>query len=106
MSKRKKPYFPNNWQAYHNCPPSMFDELPFEEFYDWRVEGWEIPSSIDCIIREECIKTGKITEHVYQRKSAAKKRIGKIMDKGNVFTLCTHDSCHYMYPKELEPNDE
>ena len=33
MSKKKKPYFPNNWKAYYDCPSSMFDELSFDVLY-------------------------------------------------------------------------
>ena len=58
MSKKKKPYFPNNWQAYANCPAEMFDSLPIEQFFDWRVEGWEIPSSVAAIIREQDLESG------------------------------------------------
>ena len=102
MSKKKKPYFPNNWQAYANCPAEMFESFPMEQFMDWRVEGWEIPSSIACIIREEDKESGRVKEYVYSRQSAAQKRVNKIMDKGNIFTVCGHDGLHYMFPKELE----
>tara|TARA_R100000008_G_C3528285_1_gene137802 strand:+ start:151 stop:489 length:339 start_codon:yes stop_codon:yes gene_type:complete len=100
--KKKKPYFPNNWQAFYECPAEYFESLPIEQFFEWRVEGWEIPSSVDCIIREEDVKTGTITEYVYSKQSAAKNRVSKIMEKGNKFTICTHDTCHHMFPKELE----
>ena len=101
MSK-KKPYYPNNWQAYANCPDDMFEPISMEQFTHWKIEGWEIPSSISCIIREEDKESGTIKEYTYSRDSAAQKRVNKIMDKGNVFTVCAHDGLHYMIPKESE----
>tara|TARA_Y100001951_G_C11175257_1_gene202683 strand:+ start:72 stop:401 length:330 start_codon:yes stop_codon:yes gene_type:complete len=106
MSKKKKPYYPNNWQAYANCPDEFFESLPIEQFMDWRVEGWEIPSSIACIIREEDKETGTINEYVYSRNSAAQKRVNKIMNKGNTFIVCGHDGLHHMYPKDEELYDD
>tara|TARA_R100000781_G_scaffold25199_1_gene18641 strand:- start:3435 stop:3779 length:345 start_codon:yes stop_codon:yes gene_type:complete len=105
---KKKPYFPNNWSKLVNVPAHYFDSLTFEEFMDWRIAGWELPSSIDCIIREENLKTGKIKEHVYSRQSAAKKRVMKIMTQcESEFVLASHDSIHHLYPKEIgQPYEE
>ena len=102
MAKRKKPYFPNNWLAIAEAPVEYFEGMPVEQFFEWKIEGWDLPSSIDCIIREEDAETGTIKEYTYSKSSAAKKRVTKIMDKGNVFTLCTHDGCHHMYPTAIE----
>lgn len=103
MSKKKnKPYFPNNWKAYANTPDDMFEPLPIEQFMDWRVEGWEIPSSIACIIREEDKESGTVNEYTYSRHSAAQKRVNQIMAKGNEFTVCAHDGLHHMKPRDLE----
>jgi len=99
--KNKKPYFPNNWKAYSDCPDEFFEPLPIEQFMDWRVDGWEIPSSVSCIIREEDKETGTVNEYVYTRQSAAEKRVKKIMDKGNTFVVCAHDGLHHMSPKEI-----
>ena len=63
---KQKPYYPNNWEAISNAPDECFETLPFEQFMDWKIAGWELPSSIDCIIREHNLETGKITEHVYR----------------------------------------
>jgi hypothetical protein len=55
----KKKYFPNNWDAYNEVDPEMFEDLPFDQFMDWKVGGWELPSSVSCIIREKNLRTGK-----------------------------------------------
>ena len=99
--KKKKPYLPNNWHAYANCPDEYFESLPIEQFFNWIVDGWEIPSSVHCIIREEDEETGTIKEYTYSRHNAAQDRVNKIMDKGNSFVVCAHDGLHYLKPKEI-----
>ena len=108
MMPKKKPYFPNNWKAIKDAPHQFFLPLDFEEFMEWKMMGWEIPSSVECIIREENEKTGKITERVYTRQADAKKRIKNIIDKAESnFLLVSHESIHHLYPKEVgEPYEE
>ena len=102
----KKKYFPNNWQAFKDQPEQFFVPLDFEDFMDWKINGWEIPSSVACIIREQNIKTGKVTEHVYSRLSNANKRANKIMKEGkSEFLVCTHDDIGHIYPKQLKRED-
>jgi hypothetical protein len=102
----KKKHFPNNWQAYKDSPDQFFLPLEFDEFMDWKINGWEIPSSVACIIREQDIKTGKVTEHVYSRLSNANKRANKIMKEGkSEFLVCTHDDIGHIYPKRLNKED-
>ena len=104
---KRKPYYPNNWQAYANCPDELFEPLPIEQFMDWRVEGWEIPSSVACIIREDNRTTGKVTEHVYSTTGHAKRKARAIMAKGeSEFTVCTPQAVHFMQPEEYDPFDD
>ena len=37
----------------------------------WKLCAWEIPGSVDCIIRAQRKDTGEVTEHVYQKPHAA-----------------------------------
>ena len=102
----KKKYFPNNWKNIKDAPEQFFLPLDYDEFMDWKINGWEIPSSVACIIREQNIKTGKVTEHVYSRLSNANKRATKIMKEGKAeFLVCTHDDIGHIYPKDLEKKD-
>ena len=103
MSK-KKPYFHNNVEAIREAPDAFFIPLPYDELMDWKIGGWEIPSSVACMIRETT-KTGKVKEYIYSRSSDAKKRARKIMDAGNEFIVCTHEAVHHMSP-ELEDYDD
>ncbi len=99
---KKKPYFPNNWSKLVTVPDHYFESIPFEQFMDWKIAGWQIPSSIDCIIREENMVTGKIKEYTYTRQSDARKRVHKIMDAAESnFLLVSKDSIHHLYPKEI-----
>ena len=103
MMPKKKEYFPNNWDAFNEVDAEFFEDLPFDQFMDWKVAGCELPSSVTCIIRENNLKTGKIKEHVYSRPSAAKNKVRQLMDEGEAeFTVCNHDTIHFMYPKDLE----
>ncbi len=106
MSKKK--YFPNNYDRIASCPAEWFEPLTFEDFMDWRVGGWKLPSSVNCIIREQNDKTGKVKEYVYQRQSAAVKKVDSILKKKeSTFTLADHDTVHHLYLKPYdEPYDE
>ena len=105
MSK-KKPYYHNNWAAIHAAPAEWFDSIPFDEFMDWKITGWEIPSSVSCMIRETNLKTGKVKEYVYKKPGAAKDRANKIMNEGNAFIVCTAEAVHHMYPEEIPEYDD
>ena len=106
MSKKKQPYFPNNWEALKEVPAELFDSVPFDELMDWKIHGWEIPSSVACIIREKNYVTGKIKEYTYSRVSAAQKKARKIMDEAqSEFIVCTADEVHLMYPDIGEKED-
>ena len=106
MMPKKKPYFPNNWKAIKNAPHQFFLPLDFEEFMEWKMMGWEIPSSVECIIREQNLKTGKVKEYVYTKLGNANRRCDKIMKEGkSEFTVCTHDDLAHMFPKHLTKED-
>ena len=97
--KRKKPYQPNNWQAYKDSPPEWFESITFEEFESWKIAGWQIPSSIDCIIRVTDLETGKIKEHVYSKRGNAENKVKKLMSQGlHEFVVCDHENVHHLFP--------
>jgi len=104
---KKKPYFPNNWEAYKKAPSHWFDDIPYDDFMDWKIAGWELPSSVACVIREENLETGKVKEYVYQRASAAKAKTRAMMREGvSEFTVCTPESIHFMTPDPEDPYDD
>ena len=97
---KKKPYYHNNWQLYKDSDESMFIPHEFEEFMEWKLGGWELPSSVCCIIRESDPKTKKVKEHVYSKPQFAIKKINKLMEKGIEFTICDEEQVQAMYPEE------
>ncbi len=100
MSKKKKPYCHNNWKLYKDSDDSMFIPHTFEEFMEWKIGGWELPSSCCCIIRESDPITKKVKEHVYSKKESAVKFVNKLMEEGKEFTICDDLNVHVMTPEK------
>tara|TARA_Y100001963_G_scaffold115381_1_gene160186 strand:+ start:39 stop:464 length:426 start_codon:yes stop_codon:yes gene_type:complete len=96
----KKPkYFPNNWRAYKESEDSFFIPLSYSDFFNWKVMGWALPSSVACIIREET--DGKISEKVYSQPKAAHKYLESAMKTKNpktTFTICDDAAVQVLYP--------
>ena len=106
MPKKKKPYFPNNVEAYRGAPSEWFAEIPYDEFMDWKVGGWELPATCNYLIRERNLSTGKVKEYAYRRPSAAKKKLEQRMQFGNLeFTVCDDDAVHLLRPQEEDYDD-
>ena len=107
MSKKKKPYFHNNVEAIREAPDEYFIPIPFDELMDWKICGYEIPSSVNCIIRERSLKTGKVKEYVYERTGAAENKLKKMMGEGvSEITTATHESIHHLTPRYEEDYDD
>ena len=102
--KKKKPYLPNNWKAIRDTQAEYFEDpekpLTFDEFMEWKLGGFELPSSHVCIIRTMNINTGKVKEYAYKRPKAAKNKLVKLMERGDLeFTICDEDNVHLLTPK-------
>ena len=103
----KKKYYPNNWKAIKDAPDQFFLPLEYGDFMDWKINGWELPSSVECIIREQDVSTGKVTEYVYSTVRGANKRTAKIMkEHKSEFLVCTHEGIGHMFPKNKMGTDE
>ncbi len=99
----KKPYFPNNWKRYKDSPDEMFVEHTYEELMDWKIGGWELPESVCALIRVTDVNTKQITEYSYQRKDAAEKRVGALLEKGGVeLVIATQDKIAFITPEDYE----
>lgn len=95
----KKEYFPNNWQVYKDADDSNFIPHTFEEVMTWKIAGWELPDSVCCIVRVNDYDTHKVTEHVYQKRSAAQAKINTLLGKNCEFIVCDHEAVHHLYPQ-------
>ena len=98
-----KPYYPNNWEAYKAAPDEAFVPHTFEELMSWKVAGWELPSSVCCIIRAET--KGKVKEFVYQKQYAAENKVKSIMADGAEFTVCTDEAIPFVSPDSTDVID-
>ena len=95
----KKPDFPNNWQKFKNAPDELFFCPTYEEFEAWKLEGWEIPDSVYCIIRAEI--GDKVKEYTYQRPKAAQNKVKQLMEDGVTFTVCDNDAIHFLKTDDI-----
>ena len=103
----KKPYYPNNWKAYKDTPAELFDSIEYDEFMSWKVAGWEIPSSVKCIIREHNIRTGKVKEKVYSSKLRAELALSKQMESGESdFVICSDTAIVNLKPEDYYDEDD
>ena len=99
-SNKRPKYFPNNWKAYKDSPDEFFIPLTYKDFFNWKVMGWVLPSSVACVIREE--KDGKISEKIYSQSHAADNYLTKEMsDKKNktIYTIVDDKQVQVLYPK-------
>ena len=103
----KKPYFHNNVEAIRAAPSEYFHPIPYDEFMDWKIGGWELPSSCNYIIRERNLNTGKVKEYVYQKPGAAKKKLEERMESGeSEFIVADHEAVHFLTPRYSENYDD
>jgi len=104
---KKKPYFHNRVESYRRIPASFFDSILYDEFMDWKIAGWEIPDTVDCIIRERNLVTDKVREYVYKRSGPAQRKLRERMESGECeFTVCREDTIHLLRPNLEDPYDD
>ena len=101
----KRKYYPNNWEAIKQCPPHYFPEMPYEEFKDWKIHGYQLPSSHFGIVRIENKDTGKIVEHTYKSEYHTKEKLKKVMKGNNHVTLATMDGVYHLMPPPIDFNN-
>jgi len=102
MSGKRKEYFPNNWQEYAQAADDNFIPHTFEELMSWKVAGWELPSSVCCIIRVTDLNTRKVREHVYSKRGAAQNKVDQLIGTPDIeFTVVDHESIHHISPVDI-----
>ena len=107
MTKKKKPYYPNYLPSLMAAPAEVFTPVPFDEFMEWKIFGFELPSSVQCVIRVKDLKRNKIKEYTYKRSDAAKKFVAKLMGQNRYeFTIVNHDAVHFLTPKYIEEAED
>ena len=113
MPNKRPKYFPNNWKAYKESPDEFFIPITYKDFFNWKVMGWVLPSSIACVIREE--KDGKISEKIYSQSQSANNYLTKQMsnkDNETIYTIVDNKQVQVLYPRgdhktyKMLPKDE
>ena len=100
----KKKYFPNNWRAIKDSPDKYFPSMPYEQFEDWKIYGYQIPASVFGLVRTKD-KDGKVEEFTYSTPYHCKKRISKSIKENKEIYLCTMEGMYHLMPDELLPID-
>ena len=98
--KRRK-YYPNNWDAIKQCPPNYFPAMAYDELKEWKIHGYQLPSSHFGIVRIEDKDTGKITEHTYKSEHNTKMRLKKEIGTNKHITLATDEGVYHLIPNPL-----
>ena len=94
---KKKHYYPNNWRAVNDTESEYFPSIPFDDFYEFHVANWMLPSSHECVIRTTSLKTGKVKEYSYKYRKAAENKIRSLVDT-HEFVVCDHEAIHKLSP--------
>ena len=98
--KRNK-YFPNNVRAIQEAPDNIFKPIPFDEFINWKVHGYELPESVFCLMRIKDTNTGNIEERYYNTVHHAKKRLSKCIEDGKEITMVSMDGVYHLSPEDI-----
>ena len=96
----KKKYFHNNWRAIKDTPDKFFMSMPYEQFTDWKIYGYDIPDTVYSIIRTMDDK-GRVEEFVYSTPHYTKKRISKSIKENKEIYLCTMEGMYHLKPSDL-----
>ena len=84
----------------------MFIDHTYEELMTWKVANWELPSSVCCVIRVMDSNTRKVTEHVYQKHSAAQSKVNALINTPGIeFTVCDHEAIHHLAAFDPDSDD-
>ena len=101
----KRKYYPNNWDDIKECPSSYFPAMLYDEFKDWKVHGYQLPSSHYGIVRIENKDTGTIEEYTYKTEHHTKRKLKKEVGKNCTITIATDDGVFHLLPNKLDFNN-
>lgn len=107
MSESK--YYPHNWEAIKELPEELIGLIDYEDLMFHRVLAWEVPSSVDTIIRATNYETKKVREFVYTRAGNARNKLLKLVDEGDCEILVCRDDTMYQVSKNsiyIEENND
>ena len=98
---RKRKYYPNNWQAIKDTPDQFFISMPYDQFEDWRVFGYELPDSVYSLVRTKDEETGKVEEFYYNTERGTRQRMKRAMKDNKELYICTNVGMYHLKPDQL-----
>ena len=105
MTKRKRRYYANNVRAVTETEAEYFPQIDFDDFQEFHVANWLLPSSHECIIRATNLKTKKVEEFTYRYRKAAHNKIEKLFGT-HEFVVCDHEAIHKLTPNKTNENKD
>ena len=97
----KKKYFPNSWQAVKDTPDHFFMSMPYDQFEDWKIYGYELPDSVYSLVRTKDELTGKVEEFFYNTEKGTKQRLKRAMKDNKQIYICTMEGMYHLKPDDL-----
>ena len=101
----RRKYFPNNWQTIKDAPSDFFPTMLYQEFEDWKIYGYELPSKYYGILRVRNPRNGVVKEYVYKSEYHAKRKIKEEIKKDKELTLCTMQGVWHLEANKDHPID-
>jgi len=93
-----------------NAPNEIFahcaEQFSVEDLIEQKTTGYEIPSSVLCIMRVHNLRTNKVAEHVYQQRLAAVNRLGRELEVDDPIEITVLSDEHYYVVANFDPDDD
>ena len=96
----KRKYYHNNWRAIKETPDKFFASMPYEQFEDWKIYGYMLPSSCFALVRTKDVH-GKVEEFNYKTIHHCQDRIRKSIKDNKEIYLCTMEGMYHLKPDDL-----
>lgn len=88
MSKKKtRKEFPNDWKFYKQLKPKHYRQVPFNEFVQQRLNGWQLLPNIGLLVKTHNLDTGLIQEVAFESEKDFKKFLKTLAVTGCEFDL-------------------
>ena len=96
---------PNNWLAVYQTPCQFFPSYTYDDFYEFHVANWMLPSSHECIIRATRLSDDRASEFNYIYRKAAVNKIKQFLGTHEL-AVCDHEAIHKLTPNPQRYIDE
>lgn len=104
MKKKRykcRKYFPHNIREIQQSPDHFFCSLPYDELMEWKINGYELPDSVFCLMRIRNKDTQLIEERYYNTTHYAKRRLAKCIQDGSEVTMVSNEGCYHIDSRDV-----